>query len=129
MDQLKQVREALQIGLECAQKVANDVHQKYAGFNPPRHAAVEADVAKIDAALAALAASQPDTRDAVRYRWLRARHVDAGMVEVPEIKCWPEGTKAYQRIGGFGADLDAQIDREIDKYTAAKATAQTKEST
>lgn len=59
-------------------------------------------------------------RDAERYQWLRARHVDAGFVEVPEIKCWPDGTKAYRRIGGYGAELDKQIDAAM--LAAAPAT-------
>lgn len=62
-----------------------------------------------------------DAEDAGRYRWLRQRHVDGGMVECPEIKCWPAGSKAYRRISGFGAELDRQIDRELSRCAAMSA--------
>lgn len=48
------LREALQIGLEAAQEVAEETHKKLAGYKPARHAAVDADVQKIERTIAAI---------------------------------------------------------------------------
>jgi hypothetical protein len=48
------IKLALETGLDCAREVAAQVHEQYKGYKPNRHAAVDADVAQIEAALAAL---------------------------------------------------------------------------
>ena len=50
--------EALEIGLECAQQVAAEYHEAYKGHRPDTHAALDADVEKIKAALAAALAQK-----------------------------------------------------------------------
>lgn len=59
-DAIKLAIDALEIGLDCAQEVAHRTHEELKGYKPHRHAAVDADVAKIEAALAALRA-QPES--------------------------------------------------------------------
>lgn len=51
---VKQILEALTIGRDAAQEVANDYHAKMKGYRQARHDAMDEDVAKIDAAIAAL---------------------------------------------------------------------------
>ncbi|MFC3107440.1 hypothetical protein ACFQAT_07895 [Undibacterium arcticum] len=62
-----QILEALQTGLECAQEVAQHTHDALKGYKPHRHAAVDADVRQIEAAIAILAAqadlSTPGAKD------------------------------------------------------------------
>ena len=50
--------EALEIGLECAQQVAAEYHEAYKGHRPDTHAALDADVEKVKAALAAALAQK-----------------------------------------------------------------------
>jgi hypothetical protein len=50
---------ALEIGLDCAEEVAQTTHQSLAGYKPHRHAAVDADVETIKSAIVLLAAPQP----------------------------------------------------------------------
>jgi hypothetical protein len=50
--------DALEIGLECMQDLAAHTHAAYAGYRPDKHAAVDADVAKIKAAIAAMKAAK-----------------------------------------------------------------------
>lgn len=46
-----EILEALQIGLECAQEVADNYHTSMAGCRPAQHEAFDADVRKIETAL------------------------------------------------------------------------------
>ena len=55
-DAIKLAIDALEAGLDCAQEVAHRTHEELRGYKPHRHAAVDADVSKIEAALAALRA-------------------------------------------------------------------------
>lgn len=51
---MRQALQALETGHDCSIEVANDVHEKYKGYKPQRHAAVDMDVSQIDAAITAL---------------------------------------------------------------------------
>jgi hypothetical protein len=55
--QQEALRKALEIGLDCAEEVAQTTHQSLAGYKPHRHAAVDADVETIKSAIALLAAA------------------------------------------------------------------------
>lgn len=54
---LPQILEALEIGYDSAQAEAAQYHAAMAGYRPERHAAMDADVAKIAAAITALRAA------------------------------------------------------------------------
>jgi hypothetical protein len=55
-DLLQQALDALKTSLDCAREIAADTHEKYAGYKPHRHAAVDKDVTDIEAAIAAIEA-------------------------------------------------------------------------
>jgi len=57
----QQALEALEIGYDSAQVEAAQYHAAMAGYRPERHAAMDADVAKIAAAITALRAALPCT--------------------------------------------------------------------
>jgi len=58
---LEKLKEALEIGRDAAQEVANRCHQEFAGYKEHRHKAVDDDVATIEAALAMFSA-QPTAK-------------------------------------------------------------------
>jgi len=64
-----QILEALEIGYDSAQAEAAQYHAAMAGYRPERHAAMDADVAKIAAAITALRASLAQQAEPVA--WLR----------------------------------------------------------
>lgn len=51
---MRKILQALETGHDCSIEVANDVHEKYKGYKPQRHAAVDMDVSQIDAAITAI---------------------------------------------------------------------------
>jgi hypothetical protein len=53
----QQALEALDIGYDCAKAEADQFHAAMAGYKPARHAAMDADVQKIAAAITALRAA------------------------------------------------------------------------
>lgn len=53
-DTMRLALEALYIAIDLARNHAADVHESYRGYYPERHAAVDADVVTIDAAIEAL---------------------------------------------------------------------------
>jgi len=53
-EQFDKILCALEAGHNCAIEVANDVHLKYAGYKPSKHAAVDADVNMIEQGIEAL---------------------------------------------------------------------------
>jgi hypothetical protein len=57
MSDVQQVLEALEIGYDSAQAEAAQYHAAMAGYRPERHAAMDADVEKIAAAITALRAA------------------------------------------------------------------------
>ncbi len=52
------LKEALEIGLDCARAQADIVHRELSGYKPHKHAAADDDVRKIVLALEALSAQQ-----------------------------------------------------------------------
>lgn len=58
--------EALTIGRDCAAEVANSYHNAMKGYRQYQHDALDADVAKIDAVLAALATQPQAPQGAVK---------------------------------------------------------------
>lgn len=73
------LKEALEIGLDAAREIADETHAKYAGYKPNRHVAVDANVKKLEDALAML-----DAMDVLT--------VDEESVRLDfESWCWNEG--------------------------------------
>lgn len=76
------LREALEIGLDAAREIADETHTKYAGYKPNRHVAVDANVKKLEDALAMLDA-------------LEATRVDEETARFDfEAWCWNDGPRS-----------------------------------
>ncbi|MBV8060536.1 MAG: hypothetical protein JO253_03300 [Alphaproteobacteria bacterium] len=114
---LELIREALDIAHDLAQEKAREVHVRLEGYRTHAHAAVDADVAKIEEAHAELMVIGNQILDlymnqinsgeleanAKRYRWLR----DTGSAT------W----RTFQSQWQMSADqCDAAIDAEMQRY-------------
>jgi hypothetical protein len=116
--------DALETGLECAREVAADIHLKWAGYKPHKHAAVDADVAKIEKAIAAIklddvAGDAPSQSDiAQKLRALSDSMSDiavemdyfGGMAEWAKHSVELLGASAV--VGNWALEIDAKIKKD-----------------
>ena len=88
------IERALDIGLDCAQEVADNVHQNLKGYKPHRHAAVDADVATVTASLSAAKAVSEDKRQSVTITSVKM----VGGV-APEAELMRQATEQLEGMG------------------------------
>jgi hypothetical protein len=126
---------ALEIGLGCAQEVANRTHAEYKGYKPHRHASVDADVKTIEDALAAIAVAEielPQEHEVWRCfhcdevfadRESAALHFGASLVQQPACQIDMAEYRVMEETNRLHCEEDTDLHREIHRLHVVHRTA------
>jgi hypothetical protein len=108
------ILEALEIGYASAEAEAAQYHAAMAGYRPERHAAMDADVAKIAAAITAVKAALAQEEQPTRAQQMR----DAGYTRRPTLREMTEDEQepvAWANKDDFGK-FDMRVRSNCDYY-------------
>ena len=118
----QQALEALEIGYASAEAEAAQYHAAMAGYRPERHAAMDADVAKIAQAITAVKAAlaQPDRAQRMRDAGYTRRPTLREMVEQEQEPVAWASWRELARIKDFDSTIYANgdFDGAVPLYTA-----------
>jgi len=125
----QQALEALEIGYDSARAEAAQYHAAMAGYRPERHAAMDADVAKIAKAITALrAALAQEEQEPVAWQWLNTAHFRKDLPANAESGAWNplyahpprhDIEKAYESTCKIINEQDKKL-AELDLVAAAQ---------